>query len=203
LIQNSKFKIQNSPQGFTLIELLAAMAIIGILAATAVVNFAKNDDRDVRAEKDRLTSFLREAQNKALAGEKVPDFTGKICGFGVRHPIIHSSVCSGRRCYPITKPADWLEVEARATTAATELTEDCGYVLSVPVDLGIYDVLKFTLGTFYPSNGTKVNLAKDVFFLPPSGEATCGTGCTFPVSATITKGSATATVTIEQSGNIH
>ena len=69
--------------GFTLIELLVAMAIIGILAATAIVNFGKNEDRDVRAEKDRLTSFLREVQNKALAGDRAGiSTTDKICGYG-------------------------------------------------------------------------------------------------------------------------
>jgi general secretion pathway protein G len=35
-IQNSKFKIQNSPSGFTLIELIIVVAIIGILAAIAL-----------------------------------------------------------------------------------------------------------------------------------------------------------------------
>jgi general secretion pathway protein G len=35
-IQNSKFKIQNSPAGFTLIELIIVVAIIGILAAIAL-----------------------------------------------------------------------------------------------------------------------------------------------------------------------
>jgi general secretion pathway protein G len=35
-IQNTKFKIQNSPAGFTLIELIIVVAIIGILAAIAL-----------------------------------------------------------------------------------------------------------------------------------------------------------------------
>lgn len=84
LNKNFKFIIENSARGFNLIELLVATAIVGILAATAVVNIAKNNDRDVRAEKDRLTTFLREVQNKSLAIDKSNvSGSGKICGFGI------------------------------------------------------------------------------------------------------------------------
>ena len=38
LIQNSKFKIQNSRKAFTLIEILVAIAIIGILATVVLVS---------------------------------------------------------------------------------------------------------------------------------------------------------------------
>ena len=88
--------MNNRHTGFTLIELLVTMAIVGILAATAIVNFGKNEDRDVRAGKERLTTFLREVQNKALAGD-VPSnslvsacyigsnfICNKICGYGIR-----------------------------------------------------------------------------------------------------------------------
>ena len=40
LIQNSKFKIQNSRKAFTLIELLVAIAIIGILAAVVIISMS-------------------------------------------------------------------------------------------------------------------------------------------------------------------
>jgi len=38
LIQNSKFKIQNSRKAFTLIEILVAIAIVGILAVVVLVS---------------------------------------------------------------------------------------------------------------------------------------------------------------------
>jgi prepilin-type N-terminal cleavage/methylation domain-containing protein len=38
LIQNSKFKIQNSRKGFTLIEIMVAIAIVAILAAAVLVS---------------------------------------------------------------------------------------------------------------------------------------------------------------------
>jgi len=40
LIQNSKFKIQNSRDAFTLIELMVAIAIVGILAAVVLVSMS-------------------------------------------------------------------------------------------------------------------------------------------------------------------
>src|SRR4030042_1791695 len=78
-------RLNNSENsGFTLIELLVVIAIIGILVATVLVNFGKNENQDVRLEEDRFITFLRDVQNKALAGEKDLDNPGRhICGWGV------------------------------------------------------------------------------------------------------------------------
>src|SRR4030043_948872 len=84
LIENLKLKIENSRKGFPLIELLVVMAIIAVLTATALVNFGKNEDRDVQLEKERLTTFIRDAQNRALTGEREGiSLNGRLCGFGV------------------------------------------------------------------------------------------------------------------------
>jgi prepilin-type N-terminal cleavage/methylation domain-containing protein len=130
-------------KGFTLIELLVVMAIIGILSATAIVNFGKNEDRDVRQEKDRLTSFLREVQNKALAGDKAGmtlDADEKVCGYGVYYD-------SGNlQAYYASQPG----VDATCLAASdTDLTGD----------------------KFVPRNGVSINsFEEEIFFKVPTGD---------------------------------
>jgi prepilin-type N-terminal cleavage/methylation domain-containing protein len=141
----AKYKIQNTSVGFTLIELLVTMAIIGILAATAMVNFGKNDDRDARQEKERLTSFLREVQNKALVGEKISTASGKICGFGVYYD-------SGNlQTFYASEP----DVDAPCSPAAsnTDLTGE----------------------QFVPRNGVSIaEFSEEIFFEVPTGNVYIG-----------------------------
>jgi len=186
LIQNSKFKIQNSSRGFTLIELLVVMAIIGILAATAIVNFGKNDDRDVRAEKDRLTSFVREVQNKALAGDKTGiSESGKVCGFG-----IHQQGNSAVQIYYII---------------TSNLNADCSSVANTYASSGKYD-----LGSpFSLANEVEISSSfSDVFFLSPNGQVYYNGSTSagnFPISISLTKDSVSLSpaISIDQSGRIY
>jgi type II secretion system protein H len=173
---NSNFKIQisNSGKGFTLIELMVVMAIIGILAATAVVNFGKNADRDVRQEKDRLTSFIREVQNKALAGDRSGISTSnKICGFGFR-----KAGSEMESFYVSTSDVDGNCSTSWKTYAKT------------------------TYNTLSPSNGSTYSLTGNVFFLSPNGDVACD-GCSLPVDTTITKDSSTIRATVDSVGRIY
>ena len=58
----------NGQAGFTLIELVAVMALVGVLAATAVLRFSRNGT-DLAVEADRLRAALRYAQSRALAAD--------------------------------------------------------------------------------------------------------------------------------------
>jgi prepilin-type N-terminal cleavage/methylation domain-containing protein len=193
LFQNSKFKIKNSQEGFTLIELLVSMAIIGILAATAIVNFGHNDDSDVRREAIRLTSFLRDVQNKALAGE-IPDesltagcysnhkFTcNKICGYGIKNAAANSTSLQAYFVYD------------------TDLNADCTSNLS--------SLTKVDIDKHQMMNGVTVNFPNGVIFHVPNGEVYKDDGSllTGSVSFSLTKGSTTLSdiVSIDESGRIY
>lgn len=171
--------------GFTLIELLIVMAIIGILAATAIVNFGKNEDRDVRQQKDRLTSFLREVQNKALSGDKAGiSTTDKICGYG-----FHFDSGNLQAYYASESGAD-----ANCSAADNTYTHNSGNKLD----------------KFVPGNGVSVtSFSADIFFMVPTGDiykagATGGTPLTniSDFSISLTKGSNTASATITSGGII-
>lgn len=175
----------NSKKGFTLIEILVAMAIVGILAATAIVNFGKNEDRDVRQERERLTSFLREVQNKALAGERTNINLGaneKLCGFGVK--------MSG---------SNMIDYYVKASG----LDEDCNSHVN---DAGVEYA-----DTFYFSNDVLISSgfssSDKLFFLIPNGSVYLNGSNTsgFPKVINLTKSGLAAPipVTIDQSGRIY
>lgn len=82
---------KKTKSGFTLIEMIVVMAIISMLVGITLINHGQNHDRDIRLERDRLTSFIRDVQNKAIAGE---DVTGavKVCGFGIHYNASTGSI---------------------------------------------------------------------------------------------------------------
>jgi len=161
--------------GFTLIELLVVMAIIGILAATAIVNFGRNDDRDVRQEKDRLTSFLREVQNKSLTIEKISGVTGKVCGFGVRQLGSTNNLES-------------------FYVSTADLNADC--VASWKT------FAKTSYETLSSRNGASFVLTGNVFFLSPNAVVDCD-GCALPISINVAKGDSNINATIDETGRIY
>ncbi|MDP1845418.1 MAG: prepilin-type N-terminal cleavage/methylation domain-containing protein [Candidatus Moranbacteria bacterium] len=172
MIQNSKLKIKNSSRGFTLIEIIIAIAIVGIVSGIAVVNFGKNDDKDVRMERERLTSFLRDVQNKALTGEIVAGVSG-VCGFGVHY--VSSS-----------------KIQAYYTTHGT----DCKISGSKTYGTDLQDVFNVRNGVTVNSSFS------DVFFLIPNGEVyDNGTPMATPVTLTLTKNTSIG-ITIDAAGNI-
>ncbi len=147
-------------QGFTFIELMVVIAIVGVLAATAIVNTGKNDDRGLRMEAERLKTFLRDVQNKALAVEKVSGVTGKVCGFGVSYSA--GTPNKFQPFYVVTEDLDSgkkaLDVECSSADVSKKNEDVDG---SSAID---YEDL------FYMKSGFSANLSKDIFFLSPHGE---------------------------------
>jgi len=189
-IENCKLKIAKH-KGFTLIELLVSIAIMGIVAAAIMINVGKNEDRDVRQEKDRLTSLLREVQNRALVVDKTGTNLAanqRLCGFGVH--------------LAAAKTGDINLYYARTTGAS-------------PQDVKCEDVdNKFANGvafdTLHLGNGVTADGFLDVFFLSPNGEVYKDGVIMDPADPTtfsnisLTKGSVTINpaVTIDAAGNI-
>jgi prepilin-type N-terminal cleavage/methylation domain-containing protein len=193
LIKNLKLKIKSSRGGFTLIEVMVVMAIIGILASTAIVNIGKNDDRDVRAEKDRLSSFVREVQNKALTGDKTGVATdNKVCGYGIK--LDNGNFVS----YYLFSDPDPMATTTKAedVNCASDWTDD---------DL----VSPARLDTFHLSQGISLSILPDAsceaFFHVPDGKMeTIGSSTVIcdPFEIELKKDSVTDDITIGESGNI-
>ncbi|MDD3487474.1 MAG: type II secretion system protein [Candidatus Moranbacteria bacterium] len=179
-----KLKIKNPSSGFTLIEVMVVMAIIGVLAATAVVNIGQNVDRDVRQERDKLTTFLREVQSKALAGDVSGiSFSGKICGFGVTDAGVSGS-----------------DNVVSYFVSMSNLDADCsdGSISKA------YSSSSQKIDQFYLDNGVQINGEfDDLFFLIPDGAVYSG-GSELSGTKTIEleKDGKTAAVSINESGNI-
>lgn len=187
--------------GFTLIELLVVIAILGILSSIAVLNTGKNPDRDVKLERDRFITFLREAQNKTITTEKISSPTGKICGYGVN--FINAS--SAQLFYVVTATGggkDKLDVDCSANAVKK-------YTSNV-----------YSSSSLFPNNANseKFNLAygvtfqgavpKDIFFQIPhgtafyDGNALPSAGQTLTLTKTVGSVTSTANVVMQSSGLI-
>jgi hypothetical protein len=164
---------------------MVVMAIIGILAATAIVNIDNNADRDVRQERDRLSSFLREVQNKALTGDAsgVSSGSGKICGYGVSV----NGVSDANLVYSYY-------------IISSSLNDDCS-----GNSVSRLFVSTQNIDTFYFKNGVSVSgTFPDIFFLVPNGIVYSGgavSSATIPIS--LKKESITLHLFIDPSGNIY
>jgi prepilin-type N-terminal cleavage/methylation domain-containing protein len=189
LIENLKLKIENSRKGFTLIELLVVMAIIAVLTATALVNFGKNEDQDVRLERERLSTFVRDVQNRALTGEREgisPD--GRLCGFGIHYDDTWSDQNRIQVYYILVTGDGWQDADCAITS--NQFSDRAGQE------------------DYYLKNKTAVSPFVGIFFTAPSGTAYLagsngGTmlGDDFLIS--ISKGGNSAVVTITSAGNIY
>jgi len=175
-------------KGFTLIELLVVMAIIGVMASVATLNLGRNEDRDVKEEKNRLTSFLREVQNKALAGDTAGVTLGaneRLCGYGF-HWYDNKTVKSYYR-------------------VATTLDTPCNTITN-----SMDGVSSHQIGDFVLQKNVTVGSFGDIFFSAPSGEVRVAGGSGgsaippggFPI--VLSKGSPAVqeTITIFGSGDI-
>lgn len=183
------FLNREKQSGFTLIEIIVVIAIIGILTSIALVNSGKNADRDVRLEADRLTTFIRNVQNKALTGEKVAGASGKICGFGVTIP-------------------DATHIQSYyVDTGAGNLDTDCA-TLTTSSGTNYADVFSPQInGVSLDFKSADLNVATRLFFLVPSGQSylydSSGHSLKLPAIFTLSKDVQNAYIFIGYSGNVY
>jgi prepilin-type N-terminal cleavage/methylation domain-containing protein len=184
--------------GFTLIELLVVIAILGILSSIAVLNTGKNPDRDVKLERDRFITFLREVQNRTITTEKVSSPTGKICGYGVN--FINAS--SARLFYVVTATGggkDKLDVDCSAN-AVKKYTSN---VYSSSVLVSSSENFNLAYGVTFQGA-----VPKDIFFQIPHGTAFYdgnvlpSAGQTLTLTKTVGSVTSTANVVMQSSGLI-
>lgn len=133
--------------GFTLIELLVAIVIISILTLAALLNFGKNDDRDLQQDVDLFLSVARTAQNKALTGEKDVNYPSRhICGYGVHYDTV-GNVWVIYYSYIDSLVSQTCQSQDKKAGQCT-----CTYE------------------NHYPLHGSGINQADDVFFSVPYGD---------------------------------
>jgi prepilin-type N-terminal cleavage/methylation domain-containing protein len=167
-------------KGFTLIELLIAIAIFGILSTMVTANLrGGSSGRELALQSENVTSLLRDAQVRALAGQphqgQIP-----LGGYG-----IHVMTCSTPPC-EVTLYAD----------LDGSFTLDPGEEIQV-----------VTLGTGVVIQALSHNDPFDVVFKPPRPFICFGSDCSGIGQATITMGTvrsgATTDIIIDQvSGRI-
>lgn len=100
--------------GFTLIEILVAVALIGILAAIAIVSFGKQTRKARGSEANAMFAALRIAQ------EQYHLENGAYLPTGAEHPMNPGR--SAQSLLPL--PAEWVSLKVQLP----ETTAYCGYV---------------------------------------------------------------------------
>ena len=170
---------------------MVVIAIIGILASIAIVNIGRNPDRDVRLEADRLVTFLRDVQNKALATDKAGLALGsdeKLCGFGIYGTFGEAD--SLQSYYVNTKEINYGD----PPITISGLDQDCA---SLAGNTG-----RLYGDDFFVKNDVKINLGTNFLFLIPNGDVYIDDGSE-RVTINLTKSGVTVPVYIEETGRIY
>lgn len=84
IFQGKPMKKASIFQGFTIIELLVSMGILLLIGSGSLAAFKGfNENQRVRQSASTLKSDLRNAQNKAIAGDKPTSGCGSLLGYTV------------------------------------------------------------------------------------------------------------------------